>query len=148
METLEPFLDAARAVLKHPSDRDRAEALIQRWTTAWQGPSRRISTTASNHGAYLHLDQRLGTVWAQVCTFHAAPRLGLVMRGPDPDRARKSHKHRANKLDRHPLDALFDAWAAHGEARPANNVVEFDLLETPDDTWEACLQEALACLKG
>ncbi|MCE1228660.1 MAG: hypothetical protein LWX11_04120 [Firmicutes bacterium] len=148
MEALEPFLQAVHLALKHPQDRQRAEALLQRWATAWQGPTRRLSGTASNHGAYLHFDQRLGTVWTQVFTFHAAPKQGLVMRGPDPDRVRKAHKHRANKLDRHPLDALFDAWSAHGEARPANNAVEFSLQETPDETWEACLREALAHVKG
>jgi hypothetical protein len=43
---------------------------------------------------------------------------------------------------------LFEAWSAHEEAHPANNVVEFFLVETPDETWEACLQEALSCLKS
>jgi len=146
LELLEPFLDAARSSLRHPQDRARAEALLLKWAAAWQGPARRLTLTSSNHGAYLHFDQRVGTVWSQVFSFHAAPRVGLAMRGPDPDRVRKAHKHRANKLDRHPLDALFEAWSAHGEAHPANNVVEFFLVETPDETWEACLQEALACL--
>ncbi len=147
MEMLEPFLAAAQASLRHPQDRERAQALILRWAAAWQGPTRRLTVTSSNHGAYLHFDQRVGAVWSQVFSFHAAPRVGLSMRGPDPDRARKAHKLRAHKLDRHPLDALFEAWSAHGEAHPANNAVELFLVETPDETWEACLQEALACLK-
>jgi hypothetical protein len=147
VETLEPFLDAARASLRHAQDRDRAQSLILRWAAAWQGPTRRLIVTSSNHGAYLHFDQRVGGVWSQVFSFHAAARVGLSMRGPDPDRVRKSHKHRANKLDRHPLDALFEAWSAHPEAHPANNAVELFLVETPDETWEACLQEALGCLQ-
>jgi len=148
LESLEPFLDAARASLRHAQDRTRAENLLLRWTAAWQGSTRRLTITASNHGAYLHFDQRVGTIWTQVFSFHAAPHHGLSMRGPDPDRVRKAHKLRANKLDRHPLDALFDAWSAHGEAHPANNAVEFSLVETPDETWEACLQEALTLLKA
>lgn len=148
MEILEPFLAAARSSLKHAQDRLRAEALLLHWAAAWQGPARRLTTTASNHGFYLHFDQKVGTVWTQVFSFHAAPRLGLSMRGPDPDRVRKSHKFRGNALNRAPLDTLFEAWSAHGEARPANNAVEFHLVETPDETWEACLQEALACLKS
>jgi len=148
LEILEPFLDAARASLRHAQDRQRAEALLLRWAAAWQGPNRKLTVTSSNHGAYLHFDQRVGTVWTQVFSFRAAAQQGLSMRGPDPDRVRKSHKHRSNKLDRHPLDALFDAWSAHGEAHPANNAVEFYLVETPDETWAACLQEALDCLKA
>lgn len=148
VEILEPFLDAARGSLKHAQDRQRAEALIQHWAAAWQGPTRRLTATASNHGHYLHFDQRVGTVWTQVFSFHAAPHRGLAMRGPDPDRVRKAHKLRANKLDRNPLDTLFEAWSAHGEAHPANNALEFFLVETPDETWEACLQEALECLKS
>lgn len=148
VEILEPFLAAARSSLKHAQDRVRAEALILHWAAAWQGPTRRLTITSSNHGAYLHFDQRVGTVWTQVFSFHAAPRVGLTMRGPDPDRVRKSHKFRANKLNRNPLDAIFEAWSAHGEARPANNAVEFHLVETPDETWEACLQEALENLKS
>jgi hypothetical protein len=148
LEILGPFLDAARASLRHAQDRERAQALILRWAAAWQGPTRRLTVTSSNHGAYLHFDQRVATVWSQVFTFHAAPHHGLSMRGPDPDRVRKSHRHRDKQLDRHPLDALFEAWSAHGEAHPANNAVELFLVETPDETWEACLQEALACLKA
>lgn len=148
MEILEPFLDSLFRALKHPSDRARAQAIVERWATAWQGPTRNLDVTRSNHGTYLHLAERIGTVWTQVCIFHVAPRHGLSMRGPDTDRSRKSHKLRNNKLDRDPLDALFEAWSAHPEARPANNAVEFFLDETPDETWEACLQEALKCLGG
>ena len=133
--------------MKHAQDRERAQALILRWSAAWQGPTRRLTVTASNHGTYLHFDQRVGTVWTQVFSFHAALNHGLSMRGPDPDRLRKSHKRRANKLDRSPLDSLFEAWSAHGEAHPANNAVEIFLVEASDDTWEECLQEALTCLK-
>lgn len=147
MEILEPFLDAVRISLKHPVDRERAEKLLLRWAAAWQGRDRRLEFTHSNHGSYLHFNQRIGTVWSQVFSFHAAPRHGLSMKGPDTDRVRKSHKHRSNKLDRDPLDTLFQAWSAHPESHPANNAVEFHLDETPDDTWEACIQEALACLK-
>ncbi len=146
MEILEPFLVAARASLRHAQDRLRAEALILHWAAAWQGSTRRLVPTASNHGHYLHFDQKIGAVWTQVFHFHASPRVGLSMRGPDPDRGRKAHRHRDKKLDRNSLDALYDLWAAHGEAHPANNALEFLLVETPDDTWEACLQEALTCL--
>ena len=68
------------------------------------------------------------------------------MRGPDPDRMRKSHKLRRHKLDREPLDKVFDAWSSHPEARPAGNAVELYLEEVPDEVWEACLLEALEAL--
>jgi hypothetical protein len=105
-----------------------------------------ISGTMSNHGAFLHFDQKIGVTWAHVFTFHAASRHGLSLKGPDPDRIRKAHKHRDNPLDRTGLDAIFDAWSVHPEARPAGNAVEFYLEETSDETWEACLQEALTRL--
>lgn len=146
MEILEPFLDSVFRALKHASERARAQAIVERWATAWQGPTRVLEVTRSNHGTYLHFNELIGTVWAHVCLFHVAPRHGLSMRGPDTDRVRKSHKHRFNKMDRDPLDTLFEIWSAHPEARPANNAVEFFLNETPDETWEACLQEALKCL--
>jgi hypothetical protein len=68
------------------------------------------------------------------------------MKGPDTDRIRKSHKHRDNPMDRSGLDAVFTAWSTHHEARPAGNAVEFYLEETPDEIWEACLQEVLQLL--
>ncbi len=116
---------------------------MRRWIARWQGPKRSLSLTRSNHGFYLHFNQLIGSVWVQAFGFHADPRTGLAMRGPDTDRTRKSHKYRSNKLDSTDLDALFKAWSAHPEARPAGHAVEFLLVETSDETWEACLQEAL-----
>ena len=147
METLDTFLAAASASLKHPQSRLRAQAILSRWATAWQGPTRTLEQTKSNHGTYLHFNQLIGTVWCHVFMFHAVTREGLFLRGPDTDRTRKSHKHRSNKLDSKGLNALFDAWSAHPEAHPAGNAVEFILEEVPDEVWEACLQEALTCLK-
>jgi hypothetical protein len=92
---------------------------------------------------YLHFNQLIGKVWVQAFCFQADPRTGLIMRGPDTDRERKSHKFRHTKLDRKGLDDLFTAWSAHPEARPAGLAVEFLLLETADETWDACLQELL-----
>ena len=146
MESLDAFLPFAQSALHHPSERKRAEAILLRWATAWQGPGRVVEFTRSHHGAYLHLNQLVGTTWCQVCTFHAAPRHGLSMRGPDPDRMRKSHKLRRHKLDREPLDKVFDAWSAHPEARPAGNAVELYLEEVPDSVWESCLVQALDAL--
>jgi hypothetical protein len=146
LEELELFLAKARSSLKHASNRQRAEALLVRWAAQWTGPNRMISGTMSNHGAFLHFDQKIGVTWAHVFTFHAASRHGLSLKGPDPDRIRKAHKHRDNPLDRTGLDAIFDAWSVHPEARPAGNAVEFYLEETSDETWEACLQEALTRL--
>jgi hypothetical protein len=147
LEALESFLPFGRGALKHVSEKDRLEAIIRRWATAWQGPERVLDFTKSHHGAYLHFNQLIGTTWCQVCTFHAAPRHGVSMRGPDTDRVRKSHKLRRSPLDRGPLDQLFQAWSAHPEARPAGNAVELVLEEVPDNVWEACLQEALTALK-
>jgi hypothetical protein len=143
LEDVNFFFAKAQGSLKHPQDRKRAEAILLRWTSLWTGPRRAIACTYSNHGAFLHFDQLIGTTWSHVFTFHAAPRHGLSLKGPDPDRMRKSHKFRANPLDRSGLDGLFAAWAAHPEARPAGNAVEFFLEEASDDVWEACLQEAL-----
>lgn len=148
MEPLETFLAIVLPRMHPVSERERAEVLLRRWGTAWQGPDRRLEATHSIHGAFLHFNQRLGTVWSQAFGFRWTGRHGLSLRGPDPDRARKSHKLRAHKLDRAPLDALFEAWGAHPEAHPAGQAVEFFFTETPEDTWEACLQEALACLRG
>jgi hypothetical protein len=148
LEILEVFLAEASTCIKRPQSRLRAEALLTRWAMAWQGPTRILEHTRSNHGACLHFNQLIGTVWCHVFVFHAIPREGLSLKGPDTDRTRKSHKLRSNRLDSSSLDALFQAWSAHPEARPAGHAVEFWLEEVPDDVWEACLQEALACLKG
>lgn len=148
MEQLEAFLEAVLPRIHPAPERARAEAILLRWGTAWQGPARSLEATRSIHGIFLHFNQRLGGVWSQAFGFRLTSRHGLTLRGPDPDRARKAHKFRAHKLERAPLDALFEAWSLHPEAHPAGNAVEFLFEETPDDTWEACLQEALACLKG
>lgn len=147
VEILEAFAERAQAALRFQTDRARAKALLFRWGTAWQGSTRSLTLTRSLHGTYLHFNQLIGKVWCQVFSFHAAPRQGLTMRGPDSDRARKSHKHRDNRLDASGLDALFAAWSAHPETRPAGIAVEADLLEVPDETWEAMLQETLKILK-
>ncbi|HJU84052.1 MAG TPA: hypothetical protein VJ600_07555 [Holophagaceae bacterium] len=139
---LDDFLITARASLRQAQDRERAEALVLRWAGAWRGKHRTVTATHSNHGSYLHFNQLMeGGIWSHVFTFHAAHRHGLSLRGPDPDRTRKSHKLRRHRLDSSPLDALFDDWAAHPEARPAGHAVEFFLVETPDEVWEACLRE-------
>lgn len=146
MEDLNLFFTKAQGSLKHPQDRQRAEALLLRWTSQWSGTKRNLTCTFSIHGAFLQFNQLIGTTWSHVFVFHAAPRHGLSLKGPDPDRIRKSHKHRDTPLDRSGLDSLFEAWSAHPEARPAGNAVELFLDETSDDVWEACLQEALANL--
>lgn len=148
MELLEAFTERALAALKFQGERARARAILLRWATAWQGPTRSLTYTRSLHGSYLHFNQLIGKVWCQAFSFHAAPRHGLSMRGPDTDRARKSHKLRDNRLDASGLDALFTAWSAHPELRPAGIAVEAFLGETPDEVWEAMLQEALGCLKA
>jgi hypothetical protein len=68
------------------------------------------------------------------------------MRGPDPDRTRKAHKFRDHPMDRTGLDAVFEAWSAHPEARPAGNAIELYLEEAPDEVWESCLQDVLRLL--
>ena len=147
MDELEPFLAAARRALRHPQDRLRAERILLQWASAWQGPDRKLSATFSNHGAFLHFHQLIGSTWSDAFHFRAALGHGLSLRGPDTDRARKSHKLRRHPLDRAGLDALFEDWQAHPEARPAGNAVEFFLEEAPDEVWAACLQEALARLE-
>ncbi len=91
----------------------------------------------------MHFNQLIGSTWVQAFGFHADPKHGLIMRGPDTDRERKSHYLRGNRLDKAALDALFTAWSAHPEGRPAGLAVEFLLDETADDTWDACLQEVI-----
>ena len=143
MEDFNLFLAKTMSALKHPLERKRAQALLTRWTELWPGPKRNITFAFSNHGAFLHFNQLIGTTWSHVFAFHAAHRHGLSLRGPDTDRARKAHKHRANPLDRKGLDEVFAAWSAHPEARPAGNAIELYLHEAPDEVWEACLQEVL-----
>jgi hypothetical protein len=146
LETLEPFLAALQSCLRHPHDRERADAVLRKWSAAWQGPRRALEYTRSNHGACLHFNQLVGTVWSHAFSFHAVLKRGLFLRGPDTDRQRKSHKFRANPLDTTGLDALFEAWSAHPEARPANNAVELHLLEASDEVWAQFLQDALRLL--
>lgn len=146
MEIVESFLAHAKGAFRRPDDRRRAEKILLRWAAAWQGRSRNLTQTSSNHGTYLHFNQLIGGIWCRAFIFHAAPRRGFGLRGPDTDRTRKSHKLRANRLDSSSLDALFEAWSAHPEARPAGNAVELLLEEAHDDVWESFLQEALRCL--
>ncbi len=124
----------------------RLSGILGRWTGAWRGPNRVLDLSLSQHGAFLHFNQLMDGTWVQAFTFVATKREGLCLRGPDPDRTRKAHKLRRHPLDAAPLDALFEAWSAHPEARPAGHAVEFFLEETPDETYEACLAEALDCL--
>lgn len=142
MEALEGFWGVAFNAIPR-QERERAEKLLLRWAGAWKGKQRVIHLTRSNHGAFLHFAQLMDDMWCQAFTFVVTHRDGLSLRGPDPDRARKSHKLRRHKLDAAPLDALYEAWSAHPEGRPANHAVEFYLVETPDETWEACLRETL-----
>lgn len=143
---LDDFMIMAEPVLSHRQERERLQALLLRWTAAWTGPNRALNLTASNHGAYLHFSQRFGSHWMQAFTFHATRNDGVALKGPDPDRGRKSHKLRTHRLDPKPLDDLFEAWSAHPEARPAGLAVAFHLEETPDETWAELLREARTCL--
>lgn len=146
MDDIEFFLAKTLAWLKFAQERQRVQALVARWASQWTGPRRAINLANSNHGVFLHFDQLIGTTWSHVFFFHAAPRHGFTLKGPDTDRIRKSHKHRANPLDRSALDDLFEAWSLHPEARPAGNAVELHLDEAPDEVWEVFLQEALTRL--
>ncbi len=146
METLDTFLQSARRCVHHPAERDRLSALVLRWHGAWRGKHRVLDLSLSHHGAFLHFNQLMDGKWVQAFTFVATKREGVCLRGPDPDRTRKAHKLRRNPLDAAPLDALFEAWSVHPEARPAGHAVEFFLEETPDEVYEACLAEVLACL--
>jgi hypothetical protein len=143
LEDFNLFLSKTMSALKHVQERKRAVLLLNRWTEQWAGPKRNITCTFSNHGAFLHFNQFIGTTWSHVFTFHAAHRHGLSLKGPDTDRTRKAHKRRSAPLDRTGLDEVFEAWSAHPEARPAGNAVEFYLEETSDEVWEACLQTVL-----
>lgn len=145
---LEDYLALGERYVAHPRDRARFHAIVQRFAAAWTGKHRKLEATASNHGTFLHFTQLIDTHWMEAFVFEATKRHGVFMKGPDPDRARKSHKLRSNRLDPSSLDALFEAWSLHPEARPAGKAVEFFLEETPDETWEACLREVLEILKA
>ena len=144
---LEEFLMAGRVSLRHPADRKRLERLLTRWVAAWQSKERVLDLTNSSNGSFLHFNQFIAGHWCQVCYFHASPKHGVSMRGPDADRVRKSHKFRRNKMETGQLDALFAAWSAHPESHPAGIAVEFYLQETSDEVWESCLKSALELLK-
>jgi hypothetical protein len=146
LEIVESFLDSAKGAFRRADARKRAEGIVSKWASAWQGPCRNLTGTASIHGAYLHFNQMIGGIWCKAFTFHASPRRGLSLRGPDTDRIRKSHKLRSNRLDSALLDRLFEDWSRHPEARPAGNAVELFLEEAHDDVWESFLREALHCL--
>ncbi len=137
---LQDFLNTGRASVRHPADRQRLEALLSHWAAAWKSKERVMDLTQSTHGVFLHFNQFIADRWCQICYFHASPKHGVSMRGPDPDRVRKSHKFRREKMDTAKLDALFEAWSAHGEAHPAGLAVEFFLEETSDEVWAACLK--------
>lgn len=146
MELLEEFLPYAKGCLRHSAERQRLETILTHWAGQWRGKQRVLDYSRSHHGAFLHFNQFMGGKWVQAFTFVATPREGVCLRGPDPDRVRKSHKFRHNPLDPAPLDALFEAWAQHPEARPAGHAVEFFIEETPDETWDACLAETMTHL--
>ena len=146
MELLEEFLPYAKGCLKHVSERARLEVILGQWASKWTGKQRLFDYSRSHHGAFLHFNQLMGGKWVQAFTFVATRREGVCLRGPEPDRDRKAHKFRHNPLDAAPLDALFEAWSLHPEARPCGHAVEFFLEETPDDVWAACLAEVLVHL--
>lgn len=146
MDLLDEFLPYAQGCLKHPSERVRLEAIVTHWGSRWQGKHRIFDYSRSHHGAFLHFNQLIDGKWVQAFTFVATKREGVCLRGPDVDRARKSHKFRHNPLNTASLDALFEAWSLHPEARPAGHAVEFFLEETPDEVWAACLAEVMVHL--
>ena len=143
MEQLDDFLPYAQGCLKHVSERVRLEGILGQWTSRWRGKHRVLDYSRSHHGAYLHFNQLMDGKWVQAFTFVATRKEGVCLRGPDVDRVRKSHKLRRNPLDRAPLDALFEDWSRHPEARPAGHAVEFFIEETPDEVWTACLEEVV-----
>ena len=146
MDLLDEFLPYAQGCLKHPSERARLAAVLTLWTAKWKGKQRTFDYSRSHHGAFLHFNQFMAGKWVQAFTFVATKREGVCLRGPEPDRIRKAHKYRHNPLNAAPLDALFEIWSLHPEARPAGHAVEFFLEETPDDVWAACLAEVFTYL--
>lgn len=144
-EALEEFWGVAFPILPR-QERERASAVLETWVGAWKGKHRVVNLTRSNHGAFLHFAQFMDNAWVQAFTFIASRKEGVSLRGPDPDRLRRAHKLRRNRIDSGPLDRLYEAWSAHPEARPAGHAVEFFLHETPDETWAACLKETQDCL--
>ena len=145
---MDVFLGSAKKALKHIEERKRAEDILGLWAAAWRGPCRKFTATESIHGAFLHFDQLIGDIWCKVFSFRAAPKHGFSVRGPDSDRARKSHKLRSNRLDTKALDSLFAAWSSYPEARPAGSAVELFLNEAHDDVWASFLCDALSCMDG
>lgn len=146
LDLLDDFLPYAQGCLKHPAERARLAVILTQWSAKWRGKHRVFDCSRSHHGAFFHFNQLIEGKWVQAFTFVATKREGVCLRGPEPDRARKSHKFRHNPLNTAPLDALFEAWSQHPEARPAGHAVEFFLEETPDEVWSACLAEVLAHL--
>ena len=102
LEQLDDFLPYAQGCLKHPSERARLETILTLWTAKWTGKKRVLDFSRSLHGAYLHFNQFMDGKWVQAFTFVATRREGVCLRGPDVDRARKSHKYRHNPLDSAP----------------------------------------------
>jgi len=146
-DPLEDFFTVASGALRHPADRERLKSILIHWGASWKGRHRSLLATRSHHGTHLHFNQLIQGHWCQAFTFVASTRHGVSLRGPDPNRARKAHKLRRHRLDPSSLDNLFQAWSAHAEAKAAgSHSVEFLLKETPDEVWQACLQEALDCL--
>lgn len=144
-DALEDFWSVAFPILPR-QERERASRILETWVASWKGKLRTVNLTRSNHGAFLHFAQFMDGSWIQAFTFIADRKDGVSLRGPDPDRSRRAHKLRRHKVDSAPLDKLFEAWSLHPEGRPAGHAVEFFIHETPDDTWDACLRETLACL--
>ena len=140
LKLLDDFLETGSPALRHPEDRKRLKTILTAFTTPWNGRDRVLDLTHSSHGLFLHFNQNIAGHWCQVCYFHAAPKHGVSMRGPDPDRVRKSHKYRRNKMDTSKLDSLFEVWSLHPDARAAGLAVEFFLEETSDEVWVACLK--------
>jgi hypothetical protein len=139
-ESIDDFFISVRAHIKNASDRERAIQVIEMWRAAWVGKNKSITATHSGHGSFLHFNLFLSNQWCHAFVFRSVPRQGMSLRGPDPDRMRRSHKMKANPLDRKPLDQLFEDWSQHPEGRPAGNAIEFFIDETPDSVWTACLQ--------
>lgn len=146
LEGLEQFLAKVVTSSMHLANKKRAITILTKWSNSWIGPKCSITYTFSNHGAFLRFNQLIGSVWSHVFIFHISNKHSLVMRGPDTDRIRKSHKHKDNPIDRSKLDAVFTAWSMHPEAKSAGNAVEFYLEETPDEVWEVVLQELLTLI--
>lgn len=145
-ENIDDFLITMRSHIKNGTDQARGQAIVQRWQSQWIGKHKSITATHSNHGSYLHFNIFLSNQWCHGFLFRSIPKKGFSLRGPDPDRTRRSHKLKSNRLDSTPLDLLFEDWQSIPHSHAAGNAVEFFLEETPDDIWETCLQAALVRL--